>query len=70
MILVGTEPLTRWAMCQGGANPDWIATVIRTEADAPLQGSVDGITQADPAVHLKGPMNGMRQSDSAVHVHK
>ena len=70
MILVGTEPLTRWAMCQGGANPDWIATVIRTEADAPLQGSVDGITQADLAVHLKGPMNGMKQSDSAVHVHK
>ena len=70
MILVGTEPLTRWAMCQGGANPDWIATVIRTEADAPLQGSVDGITQADPAIHLKGPMNGMRQSGSAVHVHK
>ena len=70
MILVGTEPLTRWAMCQGGANPDWIATVIRTEADAPLQGSVDGITQADLAVNLKGPMNGMKQSNSAVHVHK
>ena len=70
MILVGTEPLTRWAMCQGGANPDWIATVIRTEADAPLQGSVDGVTQADVAVNLKGPMNGMKQSDSAVHVHK
>jgi protein SCO1/2 len=70
MILVGTEPLTRWAMCQGGANPDWIATVIRTEADAPLQGSVDGLTQADLAVHLKGPMNGMTQPGSAAHVHK
>ena len=67
MILVGTEPLTRWAMCQGGANPDWIATVIRTEADAPLQGSVDGITQADPAVHLKGPVN---RAARAAHVHR
>jgi protein SCO1/2 len=67
MILVGTEPLTRWAMCQGGANPDWIATVIRTEADAPLQGSVNGITQADPAVHLNGPVN---RAAPAVHVHR
>jgi hypothetical protein len=56
-------------MCQGGANPDWIATVIRTEADAPLQGSVDGITQADVAVRLKEPMSGMKQSGSSVHVH-
>ena len=70
MILVGTEPLTRWAMCQGGANPDWIATVIRTEADAPLQGSVDGITQVDPAIRLKRSMNGMKPSDTAAHVHK
>ena len=53
MLVVGTEPLMRWAMCQGGAAPDWIATVIRTEADAPLTGSVDGIRQTDPAVRLK-----------------
>jgi hypothetical protein len=43
----------RWAMCQGGADPKWIATVIQTEADAPLIGSVDGIRQTDPALHLK-----------------
>ena len=53
MIVVGTEPLMRWAMCQGGANPEWIATVIQTEMDAPFQGAVDGIRQADPAVHMK-----------------
>ena len=70
MILVGTEPLMRWAMCQGGASPDWIATVIRTEADAPLTGSVNGITQADLAVRIKGPVNGMKQSGSAAHVHE
>jgi len=35
MILIGTEPLTRWARCPGGADPKWIATVIQTEADAP-----------------------------------
>lgn len=53
MVLVGTEPLMRWAMCQGGADPGWIATVIRTEADAPLTGSVGGARQADPAIHKK-----------------
>jgi len=53
MVLVGTEPLMRWAMCQGGADPKWIATVIRTEADSPLIGSVGGVRQADPAVHKK-----------------
>src|SRR5882672_5138546 len=52
MVVVGTEPLLRWAMCQGGAKPDWIATVIQTEADAPLTGSVDGVKQSDPAVRL------------------
>lgn len=70
MVLVGTEPLMRWAMCQGGAKPDWIATVIQTEVDAPLTGSVDGITQADVAVRTKGPVNGMKQSGAAAHVHK
>src|ERR671929_367214 len=59
MLVVGTEPLMRWAMCEGGANPEWIATVIRTEMDAPLQGSVDGVRQADLAIHTqsKGAMN-------------
>src|SRR6476620_9673857 len=38
MLVIGTEPLMRWAMCQGGADPKWIATVIQTEADAPLTG--------------------------------
>jgi protein SCO1/2 len=52
MLVVGTEPLMRWAMCEGGAKPEWIFTVIRTEADAPFQGSVDGMRQADPAVHI------------------
>jgi protein SCO1/2 len=68
MIVVGTEPLMRWAMCQGGAKPEWIATVIRTEMDAPLQGAVDGITQADTAIHVEGPVN-MKRSDRAVRVH-
>jgi protein SCO1 len=53
MLVVGTEPLMRWAMCQGGANPDWIATVIRTEADAPFQGAVDGVRQPDSVFHAK-----------------
>jgi protein SCO1/2 len=53
MLVVGTEPLMRWAMCQGGANPDWIATVIRTEADAPFQGIVDGARQPDALLHAK-----------------
>ena len=51
MIVVGTEPLMRWASCEGGAKPEWIATVIQTEMDAPFKGAVDGIRQADPAVH-------------------
>src|SRR5690349_22880390 len=52
MLVVGTEPLMRWAMCQGGADAKWIATVIQTEADAPLKGSVDGVKQADVAISL------------------
>src|SRR6266480_7799016 len=39
MVVVGTEPLMRWTMCEGGANPKWIATVIQTEADVPVPGS-------------------------------
>ena len=67
MIVVGTEPLMRWTMCEGGANPEWIATVIRTEMDAPFQGAVDGIRQADPAVHLNGRVN---RAAPAAHVHR
>ena len=69
MLVVGTEPLMRWTMCEGGANPKWIATVIQTEVDAPLTGSVNGVKQADPAVRLekKEPMN---TAAPAAHVHK
>src|SRR6267154_1098246 len=69
MIMVGTEPLMRWAMCPGGSDPKWIATVIQTEADAPLTGAVDGITQADPALHvpLKPVAN---KTTPAAHVHR
>ena len=70
MIMIGTEPLMRWAHCPGGSKPKWIATVVRMEMDAPLKGSVDGITQADLAVRVKGPVNGMKQPDSAAHIHK
>jgi len=69
MIVVGTEPLMRWAMCEGGAKPEWIATVIRTEMDAPLQGAVDGITQADTAIQLKGTVNENKQAAPAGHIH-
>ena len=69
MIVVGTEPLMRWAMCEGGAKPEWIATVIRTEMDAPLQGAVDGITQADTAIQLKGTVNENKQAAPAGHMH-
>ena len=71
MVVVGTEPLMRWAMCQGGAKPDWIATVIQTEADAPLTGSVDGIKQADVAVRLKSaPQPQVREQPGAMHRHE
>jgi protein SCO1 len=70
MLVVGTEPLMRWAMCQGGAKPDWIATVIQTEADAPLTGSVDGIKQANLAISMKStPQSRVRQGGGAVHRH-
>jgi len=69
MVVVGTEPLMRWAMCEGGADPKWIATVIRTEVDAPFQGSVNGIRQTDPAVRVQmtEPMN---KTAPATHVHR
>ena len=70
MLVVGTEPLMRWAMCQGGADPKWIATVIQTEADAPLTGSVDGVKQADPAVRVKpGPQSPVQKEPGAMHRH-
>lgn len=70
MIMIGTEPLMRWAHCPGGSKPKWIATVIRMEMDAPLQGSVDGVTQPDVAFRAKGPVKQRKQSGSAAHVHK
>jgi protein SCO1/2 len=72
MVLVGTEPLTRWAMCQGGADPEWIATVVRTEMDAPFEGAVAGVRQADPSVRVntKGGMKPEAQADPAGHVHR
>ena len=69
MIMIGTEPLVRWAHCPGGSKPEWIATVIRTEMDAPLTGSVNGVTQEDVAFRSKEPVNGTKSSGSA-HVHK
>jgi hypothetical protein len=66
MLMIGTEPLMRWAHCPGGSKPEWLATVIRTEMDAPLTGSVAGVTQADVAFRTKEPVN---QTGSA-HVHK
>lgn len=69
MIMIGTEPLMRWAHCPGGSKPEWIATVIRTEMDAPLTGSVAGVTQPDVAFKAKEPVKAMNSSGSA-HVHK
>ena len=69
MVLVGTEPLMRWTMCEGGANPKWIATVIQTEADAPFKGAVDGVRQADPAVRVQ-MKELMNKAAPATHVHR
>jgi protein SCO1 len=69
MIMIGTEPLMRWAHCPGGSKPAWIATVIRTEMEAPLTGTVNGITQADVAVKMNAPASGMNPRGSA-HTHK
>src|SRR2546423_14971657 len=68
MIMIGTEPLMRWAHCPGGSKPEWISTVIRTEMEAPLKGTVDGVTQADVAVKVNAAA-GTKPSGSA-HVHK
>ncbi|MFL6210196.1 MAG: SCO family protein [Pyrinomonadaceae bacterium] len=71
MLVVGTEPLMRWAMCEGGAKPEWIATVIRTEMDAPFKGAVDGVRQADPAIQIqgKGVVKESKQAAPASHMH-
>lgn len=53
MLKIGDEPLMRWASCEGGANPDWIASVIQNEADSPFKGAVNGVRQADPALRKK-----------------
>jgi protein SCO1 len=53
MLRIGDEPLMRWATCEGGANPTWIASVIQNEADSPFKGAVGGVRQTDPAVHKK-----------------
>ena len=62
MLVVGTEPLMRWAMCEGQADAKWIATVIQTEADAPLTGSVNGIKQTDIAISLKSTKSSGKES--------
>jgi protein SCO1/2 len=69
MIMIGTEPLMRWAHCPGESKSEWIATVIQTEMDAPLTGSVAGVIQQDAAFRSKEAVNGMKSSASA-HVHK
>jgi protein SCO1/2 len=69
MITMGTEPLMRWASCPGGAKPKWIATQIRMEMDAPLQGSVDGVTQLDPAIRLKSMPQSPGSESNGDHVH-
>jgi protein SCO1/2 len=53
MLRIGNERLTRWASAQGGARPEWIATEIRTEADAPFKGAVNGVRLVDPTLHKK-----------------
>jgi hypothetical protein len=37
--------------------------------DAPLQGAVDVITQADTAIQLKGTVNENKQAAPAGHMH-
>jgi protein SCO1/2 len=40
MLRIGNEPMMRWAACEGQARAEWIATVIRNEADDPLKGGL------------------------------
>lgn len=53
MLLVADEPLMRWAHAEGGARPEWIASIIRNEADSPFKGSVNGAKLSDPAIHIR-----------------
>ncbi len=53
MIQIGDEPLMRWAHAEGGARPEWIASIIRNEADSPFKGAVNGARLADPTIHEK-----------------
>ncbi|PYU17240.1 MAG: SCO family protein [Acidobacteria bacterium] len=53
MLLIADEPLMRWAHAEGGARPEWIASIIRNEADSPFKGTVNGAKLSDPAVHVK-----------------
>ena len=69
MLVVGTEPLMRWAMCEGGADPKWIATVIQTEADAPFEGSVNGVKQEDTLVKVQTKPR-TNKTGPAVNAHK
>lgn len=53
MLLIADEPLMRWAHAEGGARPEWIASIIRNEADSPFKGAVGGMRLKDPTVHIK-----------------
>ena len=68
MLMIGTEPLMRWAHCPGGSNPEWLATVIRTEMEATLTGTVDGVTQTDVAFRAR--RSAREVPAQPTHVHK
>lgn len=53
MVLIGDEPLMRYSHVEGGATPKWIAGVIRNEANDPFIGSVGGVRQPDPTIHVR-----------------
>src|SRR5260370_19645148 len=53
MLQIGDEPLTRWAHAEGGASPEWIASVIRNEADSPFKGSAGGVRLVESVSHGK-----------------
>lgn len=53
MVLIGDEPLMRYAHCEGEASPKWVASVIRNEANDPFIGSVAGVRQSDPTIHIE-----------------
>ena len=53
MLQIGDEPLTRWAHAEGQAHAEWIASVIRNEADSPFKGAVGGLRLVDSVSHGK-----------------